>query len=118
MTISLSDAGKRYNRDWIFRHLNYQFQNGQSFAITGPNGSGKSTLLQVLGGLMQVNEGKCEWKTDQNLIAPEKVFRSITLAAPYLESNRDRGPRGRMRAHGPSPVDAPAHAHPWPGHHG
>jgi hypothetical protein len=30
MTISLSDAGKRYNRDWIFRHLSYTFEAGKS----------------------------------------------------------------------------------------
>lgn len=85
MTISLSDAGKRYNRDWIFRHFNYQFEEGKSYAITGPNGSGKSTLLQVLAGLMIVNEGKCEWKSQEKIVAPEKVYRSVSLAAPYLE---------------------------------
>jgi ABC-type Mn2+/Zn2+ transport system ATPase subunit len=55
MKISLTDAGKRFNRDWIFRHLTYEFSAGQSYAIVGPNGSGKSTLLQVLSGSMQVN---------------------------------------------------------------
>ncbi len=50
MTISLSDAGKRFNREWIFRHFTYTFEEGQSYAITGPNGSGKSTLLQALSG--------------------------------------------------------------------
>ena len=36
MMICLSDAGKRYNREWIFRHFNYNFESGQSYAITGP----------------------------------------------------------------------------------
>ena len=61
MTICLSDAGKRFNRDWIFRHLNYTFEAGQSYAITGPNGSGKSTLLQALSGGMYINEGVVEF---------------------------------------------------------
>jgi len=61
MTISLSDAGKRFNRDWIFRHFNYTFEAGQSYAIIGPNGSGKSTLLQVLSGGMMLNEGSIEF---------------------------------------------------------
>ena len=85
MTISLSDAGKRYNRDWIFRHFTYQFEGGRSYAITGPNGSGKSTLLQVLGGVMHINEGKCEWKKAEKIIASEKVYASTSIAAPYLE---------------------------------
>ena len=61
MKISLTDAGKRFNRDWIFRHLTYEFSAGQSYAIIGPNGSGKSTLLQVLSGSMQMNEGNIQW---------------------------------------------------------
>ena len=58
---SLSDAGKRYNRDWIFRHLTYTFEAGKSYAITGPNGSGKSTLLQAIGGALHLNEGSIQF---------------------------------------------------------
>src|SRR6185295_11391709 len=61
MKVSLTDAGKRYNRDWIFRHFNYKFETGQSYAITGPNGSGKSTLLQALSGSMMLNEGSIQF---------------------------------------------------------
>jgi ABC-type multidrug transport system ATPase subunit len=85
MTISLSDAGKRFNREWIFRHFSYQFIQGQSYAITGANGSGKSTLLQVLSGSMHFNEGKCEWKSNDTVIEPENVFRHVSICAPYLE---------------------------------
>jgi ABC-type multidrug transport system ATPase subunit len=85
MTISLSDAGKRYNRDWIFRHINYTFENGQSYAIIGPNGSGKSTLLQVLSGAMMVNEGKIQFAVGSSQVANEKVYNHISICAPYLE---------------------------------
>ena len=100
MTISLSDAGKRYNRDWIFRHFNYTFESGQSYAITGPNGSGKSTLLQVLSGAMMINEGKIDFRvgstesgvlsqeagvTNSTIISTEKIYQHISICAPYLE---------------------------------
>mgnify|MGYP003401625505 CR=1 FL=1 len=85
MTISLSDAGKRFNRDWIFRHFNYTFEAGRSYAITGPNGSGKSTLLQALSGALMLNEGKCEWSMVNSELAPENVYRHISICAPYLE---------------------------------
>ncbi|HRN56938.1 MAG TPA: ATP-binding cassette domain-containing protein, partial [Agriterribacter sp.] len=52
MTISLTNTGKRFNRDWIFRHLSFEFSTGMAYAITGPNGSGKSTLLQVIAGAL------------------------------------------------------------------
>jgi ABC-type multidrug transport system ATPase subunit len=85
MKISLTDAGKRFNRDWIFRHLTYEFSAGQSYAIVGPNGSGKSTLLQVLSGSMEVNEGNGEWAIDNKQLAIEKVYNYISICAPYLE---------------------------------
>ncbi len=85
MTISLSDAGKRFNRDWIFRHVTYQFEQGKNYAITGSNGSGKSTLLQVLSGSMHFNEGKCHWHKGGTEIPAERVYNFISLCAPYLD---------------------------------
>lgn len=85
MTISLSDAGKRFNRDWIFRHFNYIFEAGQSYAITGPNGSGKSTLLQALSGNMMINEGKIGYRVSNKEYKEEDVYREVSICAPYLE---------------------------------
>jgi len=85
MKISLTDAGKRFNRDWIFRHLTYEFSAGQSYAIIGPNGSGKSTLLQVLSGGMQLNEGNGQWVMNNKQLASEHIYNSISICAPYLE---------------------------------
>lgn len=85
MTISLSDTGKRFNRDWIFRHFTYTFESGQSYAITGPNGSGKSTLLQVLAGSMLKSEGNISWKKDNKVMNEENVYSHMSFCAPYLE---------------------------------
>jgi ABC-type multidrug transport system ATPase subunit len=85
MKISLSDAGKRFNRDWIFRHLTFNFESATSYAITGPNGSGKSTLLQLIAGALEPSEGKIEWSQNQLKIEDGKVFEQISICAPYLE---------------------------------
>jgi ABC-type multidrug transport system ATPase subunit len=85
MTISLSDAGKRFNRDWIFRHFNYTFETGRSYAITGPNGSGKSTLLQALSGSMYINEGKIEYRISNKEQPIEGIYQHVSICAPYLE---------------------------------
>lgn len=99
MKVSLTDAGKRFNRDWIFRHFNYSFEAGQSYAITGPNGSGKSTLLQVISGGMMINEGKIEynlnggrWPNKSSNVKPVKgqltadnIYNQVSICAPYLE---------------------------------
>ncbi len=85
MKIWLSDTGKRFNRDWIFRHLSYTFTAGNSYAIIGPNGSGKSTLLQLLSGALAPSHGKIEWSTSEQSIDPDRVFEQISICAPYLE---------------------------------
>lgn len=85
MQISLSNAGKRFSREWIFRNLTYQFLSGNIYAVTGPNGSGKSTLLQVLSGSLGLNEGNGEWKSDDLDIQSDKVYLRIAIAAPYFE---------------------------------
>lgn len=85
MTISLSDSGKRFNRDWIFRHFTYTFETGKAYAITGPNGSGKSTLLQILSGGMMINEGKIQWSLVDNKLANEQIYQHVSICAPYLE---------------------------------
>ncbi|RFM26715.1 ABC transporter ATP-binding protein [Deminuibacter soli] len=86
MIIELSDAGKRFNRDWIFRHITYRFTAGESYAVTGSNGSGKSTLLQVLAGSMDASEGKVAYTAASGpQIQPDAIFRQLAIAAPYLE---------------------------------
>lgn len=85
MEITLSNTGKRYNREWIFRRFNYQFQSGKNYAITGPNGSGKSTLLQVIAGATLHNEGTIEYNNGQQKNNNEQHYKNISIAAPYLE---------------------------------
>jgi ABC-type multidrug transport system ATPase subunit len=85
MTITLSDSGKRFNRDWIFRHLDYEFLEGNSYAITGPNGSGKSTLLQMLSGSMATSDGTISWQDNSTSVDVDHVYKYLSIAAPYLE---------------------------------
>jgi ABC-type multidrug transport system ATPase subunit len=85
MKILLSDLGKQYNREWIFRHISFEFETGMHCAITGANGSGKSTLLQILAGAIQPNEGNIQLIKDTTIITPEEYFKYVSISAPYLE---------------------------------
>lgn len=92
MEIILSNTGKRFNREWVFRNFNYTFQPGKSYAITGPNGSGKSTLLQTIAGAIAPSEGTVEYskaskklKTENSKLETENAYQYISIAAPYLE---------------------------------
>ena len=83
--VRLFNVGKRFNREWIFRHCSYEFHSGKSYAITGPNGSGKSTLLQVIAGATLHNEGTVEYKNNLHTTPVEDHYSSLAIAAPYLE---------------------------------
>lgn len=85
MQITLTNTGKRYNREWIFRHFDHQFLAGKRYAITGSNGSGKSTLLQVIAGALTHNEGTIQMTLSGKLLPEENCFQHIAIAAPYLE---------------------------------
>ena len=81
MQISLAEACKRFNKEWIFKNLNFQFEAGKHYALVGNNGSGKSTLLQIIAGYSGLTKGSIDWKPfDANTI-----YEQISFAAPYLE---------------------------------
>ncbi len=83
--IIVKDLGKRFNREWIFRNLNFKFEPANVYAITGPNGSGKSTLLQVLWGQLPQSKGELKYKSASHKIPVEEIFKHLTIATPYLD---------------------------------
>jgi ABC-type cobalamin/Fe3+-siderophores transport system ATPase subunit len=92
MKITLIDAGKRFNRDWIFRHLNYEFTQEHSYAITGPNGSGKSTLLQAIAGAISISEGSARYGV--NVLADSRKAASDASAASPASNPIPAAPPG------------------------
>lgn len=104
LDITLTNAGKRFNRDWIFRHFSYTFSQGNSYAITGPNGSGKSTLLQAIAGSLHLNEGDLSYKTKEQarekIIPDENIYRQLSIVAPYLELIEEMTAKEFLSFHG------------------
>jgi ABC-type multidrug transport system ATPase subunit len=85
MNISLQNIGRRFNREWIFKGIDYTFGNKESYAILGSNGSGKSTLLQVLNGSLVPSAGTLGYSYESKPVEVENAFSYLSLAAPYLE---------------------------------
>jgi ABC-type multidrug transport system ATPase subunit len=95
MKITLADIGKRYNYEWIFRKLSYEFTSADNYVILGANGSGKSTLLQVIAGNLIPSEGSLEYQvpdfiyqdvnTEKKIVPEEEIYQRISYAAPYLD---------------------------------
>jgi ABC-type multidrug transport system ATPase subunit len=86
MQVKLSGLGKRYNFEWIFRNLTYEFSAGSIYAILGHNGSGKSTLLNTISGFLIPSEGDLTFSLQNNTIPVEEIYRYLSYAAPYLET--------------------------------
>ena len=85
MKIDLSRAGKRFNREWVFRNTSINFTSNKKYAITGINGSGKSTLLQCIGNMIRLNEGTISYSIASKTINSESTSQYISFSAPYLE---------------------------------
>ncbi len=81
MQISLEQACKRFNKEWIFKNLNFQFEVGKHYALVGNNGSGKSTLLQIIAGYSGLTKGSIHWSPFDAV----NIYEQISFAAPYLE---------------------------------
>jgi ABC-type multidrug transport system ATPase subunit len=84
MTLTAENLCKRFNREWIFRDLDYTFSPG-IHAIIGPNGSGKSTLLQVLWGQLPATSGNLLYRDGASEIPSEEIYMHLGIAAPYVD---------------------------------
>lgn len=85
MKITVNDLGKKFNREWIFRHLSTAFETGKPCAITGGNGSGKSTFIQVLCGFMPLTEGSVNYELNGKSLETENFYQHFDISTPYLE---------------------------------
>lgn len=85
MEVVLSDIGKRFNSQWIFKGITHTFTPNSTSALTGNNGSGKSTLLQIIYNFQTFSRGQISWKFKDILLQDETIPGMISLAAPYLE---------------------------------
>lgn len=85
MRIVLENIGRRYNRDWILKGINYTFQKGQTYALLGPNGSGKSTLIKLISGSLTPSIGTLKYTQGNKSIKIEDIYKHISFVAPYIE---------------------------------
>ncbi len=83
--ITTQELGKRFNREWIFRNMAFNFTSGNTYAITGPNGSGKSTLLHVLWGQVPASTGTIQYTQGGSEISIEQIHQHISIATPYMD---------------------------------
>lgn len=79
MRLIASDLGKKYNKQWIFRHFSCDWKTGDVVAITGHNGSGKSTLMKILASFVAPTNGSINYDPKEDHIQTKFGY-----VAPYL----------------------------------
>ncbi|MBK7381727.1 MAG: ABC transporter ATP-binding protein [Flavobacteriales bacterium] len=89
MEIRLQDIAKQFGREQVFHGVNVELASGSRTAILGPNGSGKSTLLQVIGGILMPSHGTITHHHKGAGVPADALYRSISIAAPYLNLYED-----------------------------
>lgn len=85
LKIELQHISKRFGEQVLFDNLDLVLEAPCSLALLGINGSGKSTLLQIIGGYMNPSRGQVVYSIDGRLLAPDEVYRHVSVCAPYLE---------------------------------
>jgi ATP-binding cassette subfamily F protein 3 len=55
--ITLKNIHQAYGQNVVYRGIDFQAERGQRVVLVGPNGAGKSTLLNILGGVLEPQEG-------------------------------------------------------------
>jgi len=89
MKIYLDNISKKFNREWVFRNLSFEFSTQYCYCILGNNGSGKSTLLQVIAGNILPTDGLIKYEYKGNDISSDDIYKYLSFCAPYLELIED-----------------------------
>lgn len=73
--LKLENVAYRYKDapkdSYVFKNINYEFEEGKIYAIKGKSGSGKTTLLSLITGLEKCTEG--------NILYDDKDLKKINL---------------------------------------
>ena len=60
--LKLENVGYRYKDapkdSYVFKNVNYEFEQGKMYAIKGKSGSGKTTILRMIAGLETPDSGE------------------------------------------------------------
>lgn len=85
MNIKLENISKKFGTQWVFKDLNYLFEEGKKYALIGPNGSGKSTLLKIIIAKIPFTKGKIIYtnSTNKNVNA-EDFFKYTSIATTSM----------------------------------
>lgn len=84
LMLELSDLGKRFKRNRLFRGVSFVLEGNGCAVVTGENGSGKSTLIKCMLGLLQPSEGEVAFNGVPIQKQMQDFQACVSLVAPYM----------------------------------
>ncbi|MFM2156983.1 MAG: hypothetical protein RL516_1732 [Bacteroidota bacterium] len=101
MRITCTDIGKKYQGQWIFSNITFDFVKNSKTAIVGFNGSGKSTLLSILSGYTTPTKGEIKHLNNNGEISKEEIFNHLSIGSPYIEVPEELSPAELIKTFAP-----------------
>jgi ABC-type multidrug transport system ATPase subunit len=101
MKITCTDIGKKYQGQWIFSNITFNFVENSKTAIVGFNGSGKSTLLSILSGYTTPTKGEIKHLNNNGEISKDEIFHHLSIGSPYIEVPEELSPAELIKTFAP-----------------
>lgn len=101
MKITCTDIGKKYQGQWIFSNITFDFNENSKTAIVGFNGSGKSTLLSILSGYTTPTKGEIKHLNNIGEISKDEIFNHLSIGSPYIEVPEELSPYELIKTFAP-----------------
>ena len=101
MKITCTDIGKKYQGQWIFSNITFDFVEKSKTAIVGFNGSGKSTLLSILSGYTTPTKGEIKHVLNNIDISKDDIFNHLSIGSPYIEVPEELSPTELIKTFSP-----------------
>lgn len=73
--------------EYVLKDINYEFEQGKTYAIRGKSGSGKTTLLSLLSGLEPCREGTIEFDGEDLSKIDLDKYRSTDIGIVFQSYN-------------------------------
>jgi ABC-type multidrug transport system ATPase subunit len=91
--------GRRFNRNWIFRNVDFSIELGEQVLLCGDNGAGKSTFMRILAGQLTPSEGSIQLILNGQEIDPEQFYAHLSWSGPYMELYTDLSLKEAIKLH-------------------
>ncbi len=87
--LATRDLAVGYGDASVVRHINFEVQRGERWAILGANGAGKTTLLRTLVGARTPQDGELEWNESIDIGYYDQQLQDLDPKLSVLEEIRE-----------------------------